>query len=271
MDIISILIITLITLPVVELTQGVARIILGVIVLLLFPGYTLTTALFPAKKNLRGIERAGLTFVLSFALVALTGLALNYTPWGIRLDPIVISMNILIVLLSGISIMRRWRLPEDERFVLRVNLRFPKRTGLRPFDRGLYIALVIVVIGALSTLGYVIARPKTQENFTNFYMLGLKGMMENYPSAITLNEQADITLAIENHENQPAIYAINIIFDGQEIQTIGPLTLADKEKWSSSVSLKPSRIGDNQQVEFFLYKDGGKESYLNLRLWLDVK
>jgi uncharacterized membrane protein len=271
MDLISVLIITFITVPVVELTQGVPRIILGVIVLLLFPGYTLSTALFPAKANLKGIERAGLTFVLSFALVALTGLALNYTPWGIRLNPIVISITILIVLLFFISVVRRRRLPEEERFALRFKPRFPKWASLSPFDRGLYLALVIVVIGSLSTLGYVIARPKVQENFTNFYMLGPNGMMENYPSAITLNEPAAITLGIENFENQATDYNVKIIFDGQEVQTIGPLTLADQEKWSSPISLKASRIGENQKVEFLLYKNQETIPSLNLRLWLDVK
>ncbi len=256
---------------VVELTQGVPRIILGVIVLLLFPGYSLLAALFPAKKHLRAIERAGLTFILSFALVSLTGLILNYTPWGIRLDPIVISVAILIFVFSAIAILRRWRLPEEERYSLQLKFKLPQWSSVRLLDKALYIALAVVVIGSLSTLGYVIARPKTQESFTNFYILGPDGMMENYPSAISLSEQANITLGIENYENQAASYTIKVTLDGQDLQSIGPLTLEDKEKWSSPISLKPFRTGDNQKVEFFLYKNHATTPYLNLRLWLDVK
>ena len=270
MDIISIIIITLITVPIVEFTQGAQRIILGVILLLFFPGYTFTTALFPAKRNLRGIERAGLTFIMSLALVSLTGLALNYTPWGIRLNPIVVSVTVLIILLSIITLIRRRRLSEEERFALRINIRPSGWTRLKTFDRGLYIALAVVVLGALSTLGYVIARSKPQENFTNFYILGQEGMMENYPSTISLDEHADVTLGIENNENEASVYTVKIIFDSQEVQTIGPLTLADKEKWSSLVSLVPSRTGQNQKAEFFLYKNQETMPSLNLRLWLDV-
>jgi uncharacterized membrane protein len=270
-DIISILIITLITIPVVEFTEGVPRIILGVIVLLLFPGYTLVAALFPAKRNLRGIERAGLTLILSFALVSLTGLALNYTTWGIRLNPLVISITALILICSIVAVIRRMRLPEEDRFRLGFSFQVPRWTAWTPFDRVLSIALAVVVIGSLGTLAYVIERPKAQEDFTNFYMLGPNGMMENYPSSITLNEQADITLGIENHENKVSRYTVKVVFDGQEVQTIGPLTLADEQKWSNKISLKPSRAGDNQKVEFYLYKNEETAPYLNLRLWLDVK
>jgi uncharacterized membrane protein len=270
-DILFVLLVTLITIPVVEFTQGIPRIVLGVIVLLLFPGYALTATLFPAKKNLRGIERAGLTFVLSFAVVSLTGLILSYTPWGIRLQPTAISAVILLLLFSGIAFLRRKRLPEADRYALRINIQMPKWNTASRFDRVLSVALVVVVIGSLSTLAYVIERPKAQESFTNFYMLGQNGMMENYPSAISLNEQADVTLGIENHEHQVSSYTVKIIFDGQEVQTLGPLTLTDEEKWSNEVSLGPSRVGDNQKVEFMLYKDGGTAPYLNLRLWIDVK
>ncbi|HPC28222.1 MAG TPA: DUF1616 domain-containing protein, partial [Candidatus Methanomethylicus sp.] len=40
---------------------------------------------------------AALSIGLSLALVPLTGLVLNYTPWGIRLDPIVVSLSLLTV------------------------------------------------------------------------------------------------------------------------------------------------------------------------------
>jgi uncharacterized membrane protein len=54
MDLIIIFILTLIAFPVVTLTEGVPRIILGVIFLLVFPGYSLIAALFPGKKSING-------------------------------------------------------------------------------------------------------------------------------------------------------------------------------------------------------------------------
>jgi len=43
---------------------------------------------------------------MSLALVPLTGLLLNYTPWGIRLTPITLSLLALTTLLSVTGIIR---------------------------------------------------------------------------------------------------------------------------------------------------------------------
>jgi uncharacterized membrane protein len=66
--------------------DNVLRIILGLPLVLFFPGFALITALFPRKESLSDIERLGLTFGLSLAVVPLIGLGLNYTPWGLRLN-----------------------------------------------------------------------------------------------------------------------------------------------------------------------------------------
>ena len=67
------------------------RIPLGLVMVLFVPGYTLIAALFPKKADLEGIERTALAFGLSIAVVPLIGLGLNYTPWGIRLEPVLFS------------------------------------------------------------------------------------------------------------------------------------------------------------------------------------
>lgn len=95
---------------------GVLRAILGLPVALFFPGYTLLAALFPRKENLDTIERIGLSFGLSIVMVALIGLVLNYTPWGIRLYPVLFSTTLLIIGSSVVAWFRRRRLSSEERF-----------------------------------------------------------------------------------------------------------------------------------------------------------
>ena len=95
--------------------------------------------------------------------------------------------------------------------------------------------------------------------------------LEDYPASISLEENANVTLGIENYENQTTDYIVKVSFDGQDLQTIGPLSLVDQEKWTYPLSLRPSRTGENQKVELFLYKNQEATPYLNLRLWLDVK
>ncbi len=79
------------------------RVALGLPFILFFPGYVLIAALFSRKDDLSGIERVALSFGLSIAVVPLIGLGLNYTPWGIRLAPVLVSLIIFIVAVSGIA------------------------------------------------------------------------------------------------------------------------------------------------------------------------
>jgi len=58
------------------------------------------------KRKLDNIERIALSIGMSLALVPLVGLLLNYTPWGIRLTPITISLLALTLILSTAAIIR---------------------------------------------------------------------------------------------------------------------------------------------------------------------
>ena len=57
-----------------------------------------------------GIERFALSVGLSLVLVPLIGLLLNYTPWGIRLTSIMISLIILTIGLALIALARKYEL-----------------------------------------------------------------------------------------------------------------------------------------------------------------
>ncbi len=271
LDLILILLFTLMTIPVVEFTQGIPRIILGVIVLLIFPGYSLMSALFPNRIGPFGMERAGLTFIFSFATVSLGGLILNYTPWGINLTSIIISVTFMIIVFCGIAFFRRSRITVEDRFSLNIKFKFPRWSNSGSLDRLLSIALIVIVIGSMSSLAYAIAKPKTEEHFTNFYMLGKDKKMEEYPSIILIDDQTEVTLCIENHEKRVVTYSIKEMVEGNVVQTIGPITLNAEEIWLSPVIIKPPGAGENQKVDFLLYRDQDLNPYLNLHIWLDVK
>jgi len=85
---------------------------------LFLPGYALIAALFPRKDDLDGIERIALSFGLSIAVVPLLGLALNYTPFGIRLSPVLIVLSVFTIALTMGAYARRNRIPEEDRFVI---------------------------------------------------------------------------------------------------------------------------------------------------------
>jgi hypothetical protein len=80
------------------------RYILGGILVLFLPGYMFIMTLYPAnlpfktpRESLETVERFALSVGMSLALVTLVGLLVNFTPWGIRLTPIVISLAMLTI------------------------------------------------------------------------------------------------------------------------------------------------------------------------------
>jgi uncharacterized membrane protein len=86
------------------------RYVLGSLFVLFLPGYSLVEALYPKREELSSLERLALSIGLSLALVPLVGLILNYTPWGIRLDPIVTSLSLLTISLMLLASYRKYGL-----------------------------------------------------------------------------------------------------------------------------------------------------------------
>jgi len=87
-----------------------ARIVLGLPLLLFLPGYSLVCVLFPKKEEMDRIERFALSIGLSIAVVVIIGLVLNYTPWGIRVGPILLVISCFTLILTAITAIRRGKL-----------------------------------------------------------------------------------------------------------------------------------------------------------------
>jgi len=283
------------------LNESFLRILFGVAMVLFIPGYALIAALFPAKGDLDGIERVALSFGLSIAVVPLIGLALNYTPWGIRLDPILASLTLFTIAMTGIAWYRRLLLPADDRFAVparamlgaaRLELFDP---GASRLDRGLSGVLVIAIVAALATTAYVIAVPKEGEHFTEFYILGPGGKAADYPTDFPAGSAQSLIVGVGNHEYREIPYtvealALNQTFDTRTntstIHAVEPLdrfvvTVPHNETrelaWDFSV---PST--NYNRIEFLLFNETipGEDvvgqnrinaSYRDLHLWVRAR
>jgi uncharacterized membrane protein len=69
----------------------------------------LIEALYSKAQDLEGLERVALSIGLSLAVVPLIGLVLNYTPWGIRLEPITASLALFTEIMALVSLVRKFR------------------------------------------------------------------------------------------------------------------------------------------------------------------
>ena len=265
-----ILIISIVTLPVVIFSEGIFRIILGLLLAIFFPGYTLLSSIFPKQNDLSGTERVALSFGLSLAIIPLTGLILNYTPWGIRVYPVTIFILIFIVVTASIGYYRQQRLPPEDRFRLTLQYDFSKWWGLHKLNRVLSICLIIAILSALGALGFAIAVPKQGERFTEFYILGTENIAADYPRRALYGESVEVIIGIVNHELEPASYKVRITLDGKEIGELNIDSLADEEKYEQKFSFIPTRIADKQNLEFQLYKDNNDEPYFEYPLYLYI-
>ena len=92
------------------------RNVLGLIFVLFLPGYAFIKALFPTTvhlqtgtENLHNIKRIALSIGISLVLISIVGLILNYTPWGIRLVPITLSLLLLTIVSATAAVLREYQ------------------------------------------------------------------------------------------------------------------------------------------------------------------
>lgn len=122
-DLQIIILVTLLTLIFVfipAMNETPFRIVLGLFMVLFAVGYSLIAVLFPRKDDIDLVERFVLSIGLSIAVTPLIGLALNFSPFGIRLIPVIVSVSSLTIALSILAWFRRTSVEEENRFSVNV-------------------------------------------------------------------------------------------------------------------------------------------------------
>ena len=256
------------------------RTYLGVLMVLLLPGYALTGAIFPAKNDLEGIERAVVSLGLSIAVVPTMGLALNYTDWGIREIPILTAISAFTLLMCAIAYYRRSLLPETEAFEIPFKaaslnlkaeiLKKPESTT----DRVLAVFLILSVLASVGSLAYIISNPKQGEHFTEFYILGPNRTADNYQTDFVQGEKGTVFVGIINHEHRAVNYSMDVKLGNMSLplpENQRQIGLADNMSWEEPVTFTPLIEGNGTKLEFLLFNETEKTiPYRNLHIWINV-
>jgi len=281
------------------ISESLLRVVFVLPFILFIPGYLLTAALFPARDDLDGIGRVALSIGLSIAIVPLLGFALNYTPWGIRLDSIAVTLLAFGLAVGLTAQFRRRELPEESRFAIplatcRDSIREEFSGGsVSRFDRVLNVALIAAVLVAAATTVFIIAVPKEGEKFTEFYILGPTGKAADYPTEFMSRTPQTVIIGIGNHESRDITYTVETFavesgFDSAKNRpTVVSATLLDR----FSVTVPDNRTveqpytfriedPDVDRLEFLLFAEAPPEEipldsligagYRNLHLQLRV-
>ena len=275
------------------------RYVLTLPLLLFIPGYCFIAALFPQVSDISLIERIALSFGFSFALVSLIGLVLNFTLWGIRLDPIVLSLTGFTLLMILVAYYRRSHLPVEERFnvpfqALERTIHQELSSGESKIDHFLSVVLVISILVAILTTGYVIVFPQEGERFSEFYILGENRTSANFPDLIIAGQNYPMYIGVGNHEYRNMNYTIetwNLRTEFDTVTNTTTISAMDPNDWVSltlahnqtkivpyNLSLKNTGY---DRLEFLLFNESvpgpeviGRDrinaSYRNLHLWITV-
>ncbi|WP_435349125.1 DUF1616 domain-containing protein [Haloarchaeobius sp. HRN-SO-5] len=298
------------------------RVVLGLPYVLFLPGYVLIAALFPERgdspvndesggwddgdvtatgevSGIDGIERVALSFGLSIALVPLVGLVLNFTPFGIRLTPIVASLDLLVLGLVVVAARRRLALDADERFVVPFRTWYGdlRRELFEPTSRAdavLNVVLVISVLLATSSVFYAVAMPTSGEEFTEFYVLTEDEdsdlVADGYPTNFTAGEAQPVVVGVQNHEGETVRYTVvtevqrvELVDNGTNVSVLEATELdryrtevAPNGTSLQNVSLQPNVTGERLRIAFLLYEGDppanptANNSYRELHLWVNV-
>jgi len=312
-------------LPVINETP--LRIVFGLPFVLFLPGYAIIAALFPEAgeaptaqndttleddasdtgdglmpatvqdRGIDGIERVALSFGLSIAVVPLLGLVLNFTPWGIRLVPVALSIATVTVGATVVAALRRQQLPEAERFrvpyrawygAARAELLEPDSRA----DAALNVLLVASVLLAVSSVAYAVAVPPDGEQFSELYLLTEDDdgdlVADGYPTELVQGESEPVIVGIGNQEHERTEYSVIVqlqrvetvdnetrVLERQRIDRLGT-TLAHNETWHREHELTPTMTGEDLRVQYLLYRGEppadptGENAYRTVHLWVDV-
>jgi len=299
------------------------RIVFGLPFVLFLPGYAFIAALFPEsgespvdeedaignsadgivdveaetdesedngdRSGIDGIERVALAFGTSIAIVPLLGLVLNFTPWGIRLTPIMVTVAGFTLGATAVAARRRRALPVDERFSVPYQswIESGRSELLEPetrMDGALNILLVASVLLAVGSVAYAVAVPPQGEQFSEFYLLTEDDdgelVADGYPTEFVRGESVPVIIGIGNQEYESTDYSV--VVELQEVESINasnetadsrplnnsteirvvdrePLgqlsaSLGHNETWQQRHELRPTMTGENLRVQYLLYR-----------------
>jgi uncharacterized membrane protein len=281
-----------------DLNTTPIRVIFALPVVMFIPGYCFIAALFPKENDITLIERFVLSIGLTIIVVPMISLGLNFTPWGMRLDPIAAAITFFTFVMILVAFYRRSLLPVKERFRMPSTGNAARiRQELLPAGEGragrfLSVVLAFLLLASILTVIYVVTVPLAGEQYTEFFILGQNRTGTSYPDRIVPGQEYLMYVGIGNHEYVTSTYTIETWmvqteFDNttntSRIVAMDPnerlsLTLNHNETRIIPFNLTVSNAGYNL-VEFLLFRDEAPEfnvagmdrinqSYRDLHLWI---
>lgn len=226
--------------------------ILTLPLVLLLPGYSLAMAIFPNRSP--GFpERLLFSLGLSFVIVIVGGLVLNWTPYGLRTHSWVVLLGGFTLGASAVALIRRRGERISRSRWLRVGT-----IGLT-FRGGLLLGMALVVLCGAFAISIIGAIKQPFPGYTQLWTLPKDQGRLPYT----------VQLGISDMESRAMNYRLVITIDGTVTAVWNSIDLNPNEQWERTLVLQKVNRAGAIQVEAMLYRtDDPLTVYRHTLLWL---
>ncbi len=283
------------------------RIIVGLVSILVVPGYALTAALFVGNKqratdttgqlgsySLSPLERAVFSVGLSVLIVPLLLFGLEFTTLGIRPRFMLLSVLGTVLLCSSVACIRRLRIEPRHRFGLPLSGVGSRLQSAWADAARVDLVIAVLLVMSVAVAGSALAMTDPGETFTEFYLLSEDEtgelVADGYPSTIGPNSSETLHVGIVNQELQSMEYTVVVELQSLEgvdgNQSVVSRTELDRytttlrpgesTRTEHRISPPESLAGQEVRLTFALYTESLtdrpdlSEAYRRTHLWIDV-
>lgn len=274
---------------------AVVRVPLGIVSVLVLPGYSLVAALFPAGptklaagepvvKGIDLLERGVVSIGASLALVVLMGIGLNYLLGGVPTERMLAGVSTMTLVSVGIASLRRRKVPVDDRYAPSIGV-----STLPPRPDALVILLAVSILFAGGAVAYTELDTNESASLTELYFVTNSDTeREDYTTTFPQGTAEPVSLAVGNSEGEETSYTVvgQLQQTSQENGTVvveeraelarEELVIAAGETQRYNMTIEPDVPNGDYRLVFLLYKNGPPQepqmsnAYREVHLWVEI-
>ncbi|HEY3083359.1 MAG TPA: DUF1616 domain-containing protein [Chloroflexota bacterium] len=243
---------------------------LGLLAVLVVPGYALAAAIFPTDEQVDFVERLALSLGLSLGQIAVLALLLDAIPDGLSFPSIRTAVTTLAAAGLVIAFVRRSRAPLARARAWGGRSRH-RPLAARPSRAARFTRWIVVANLLVGALAYATTLGQRPPYPTEFYVLGQEGRLGGYPREVALGDPVTFRLGVRQAENEVGTYQATVRRGDTILATLGPISLERGARWEQDVRISADLPGPSQELTLQLERPGDNRPFRALRLWLDVR
>ncbi len=253
-----------ILLPLLGATDTFLRLLFGLPLVFILPGYTFVEAF--VKNHLEPVERWAIILGVSLGLTMLVGFALNQSAFGLQFASWALLLGSLCFLFAQIALLRRFF---STRSATGISPAQP-RPRLEPLTVVILTASALLIWGTISFAQLGVA--SSSSAFTQFWMLpasspGIATTPQASLTPVPSGQPNILTIGVKSMEKDTVQYRIVVQEGSQVLKEYQGISLQPGQTWQEQITI-PAGVSQTTPVQAFLYRaDAPSQVYRTVTWW----